>query len=208
MVVTLAGACRHGATPTDAVTGFAAAVERKDWPAAYAMMSDEYRQGVPLAEFRVQLESGGADTVAAARRLREAAHRGELRAELPIDLGETLPLVFEGGAWRVTAEFDYYGQKTPRAALRAFVRALERKRWDVILRLVPSRYRQTVTADKLRTYWEGERAADNQALLRDLRANIGARIAEEGDEAHMPYGQRSEVRFVREDGLWRIDDPD
>ena len=31
---------------------------------------------------------------------------------------------------------------------------------------------------------------------------------ESGDEAHMPYGQEMEMVFVREDGVWRIEDPD
>jgi glutamate racemase len=43
--------------------------------------------------------------------------------------------------------------------------------------------------------------------LSELRASINAPIVELGDEAHMPYGER-EVRFVREDGIWKIDDPD
>ena len=214
LVLGLAGgaaACRHAAPqgPERTIAAFADAVERKDWGAAYALMSEDYRQRVALVDFRAQLDAGGAETAAAAHKLREAAPRGELRVEIEIDLGEKLPLVLENGAWRVDSQpFDFYSQKTPRAALRSFIRALERRRYDVVERLVPARYRQTVTPEKLREYWEGERAADNQKLLRELRAHVAARIVEEGDEAHMPYGVKSEVRFVREDGLWRIEDPD
>jgi hypothetical protein len=94
--------------------------------------------------------------------------------------------------------------------LRSFVRALERKRYDVALRLVPNRYRPGLTIDKLREYWEGEQKVENAQLLVRLRAAVSANtpIVEVGDEAHMPYGERYEVRFVREDGAWKIEDPD
>jgi hypothetical protein len=203
--------CGHRSSgPADAIAAFGSAVERKDHAAAYGMMSDEYRKRVPLAEFRAQLEAGGAETVAAGRKLAENAPRTPLRIEVEVDLGEKLPLVLQAGRWRIDGQpFDYYSQKTPRAALRSFVRALERRRYDVALRLVPARYRPTVTGDKLKEYWEGgERKVENQKLLQLLRAHINAPIIEVGDEAHMPYGERSEVRFVREGGVWKVEDPD
>ena len=52
--------------------------------------------------------------------------------------GDELLLVFEGGKWRLdAAAVDLYGQATPRQALIGFLRAFERKRYDVILRYVP-----------------------------------------------------------------------
>lgn len=211
-VAIVLGACVHapkGGDPSSAIAAFGDAVERKDYAAAYALMSGEYKARVSPADFRTQLEGGGAETGFAARKLRESAPRAELRIDLDLDLGEKLPMVMEGGLWRVDGQpFDLYGQKTPRAALRSFVRALERKRYDVVERLVPARFRPSVTVEKLRDYWEGEKAAENQELLRALRANMGARIVEDGDEAHMPYSVKAEVHFVREEGLWKIEDSD
>jgi hypothetical protein len=52
--------------------------------------------------------------------------------------GEELLLVFEGGRWRLdAAAVDLYGQATPRQALVGFLRAFERRRYDVIMRYVP-----------------------------------------------------------------------
>ena len=68
------------------------------------------------------------------------------------------------------------------------MRALEQRRYDVLGRLVPARYRAGLTADKLRQYWE-ERGEDTRALIARLRAAIAAPIVESGDEAHMPYGR-------------------
>ena len=49
---------------------------------------------------------------------------------------------------------------------------------------------------------------ETRGLLSRLQAAANAPIVESGDEAHMPYGPEQEVVFVREDGVWRIEDPD
>ncbi len=203
-----AAACAHPQRgPADAISDFGAAVDRKDYAGAYALMTTEYRKRVPLEDFRRDLDGGGPEVQAAAHRLREDAARTPLQIDVDVDLGQRLTLVLEGGQWRVAAHpFDLYDQATPRAALRSFVRAVETVRYDALLRLTPNRYRVAVTVPKLRDYWEGEHKADNRKRLAELRANIGAPIVETGDEARMPYGDNSEVRFVREDGLWKIED--
>ena len=94
------------------------------------------------------------------------AHKVPPRVEVQLPLGETVPLVLEDGRWRVDGPLlEPWGQRTPRAALRTFVRALEQRRYDVLSRLVPARYRAGLTADKLRQYWE-ERGEDTRALDR------------------------------------------
>jgi len=205
-------ACAHRAdAPSATLTSFGAAIERRDYAAAYALMSSELRQRVPFDTFKATLEAGGEDAQEFGRRLREGANKAPLHAEVDVDLGEKLPLVYEGGRWRIDGQpFETWSQKTPRAALLSFVRALSRRRYDVALRLVPNRYRPGLSADKLRDYWEGDQKTENARLLERLRAAVaaGAPIVELGDEAHMPYGDRYEMRFVREDGAWKIEDPD
>jgi hypothetical protein len=206
----VAAACAHPQRgPADALADFGGAVDRKDYAAAYALMSADYRHRVALADFRRELEAGSADVTTVARRLRDEAARTPFQIEVEVDLGQKLVLVLEGGQWRVAAQpFDLASQETPRAALRSFVRAVELRRYDALLRLIPNRYRVGVSADKLRDYWEGERRADNQKLLKALRAHISAPIVETGDEARMPYDESAEVRFLREDGVWKIEDVD
>jgi hypothetical protein len=143
------------------------------------------------------------------RRLEEEAPRIPARLEIIASSGETVPLVLEDGAWRVDGPaFEPWGQGTPRAALRTFVRALAARRYDVMLRLVPNRYRGELTAEKLRQYWEQEHKDDRATLLDRLRGASGAPIAETGEEAHMPYGPGLEARFVKEDGRWKIEEPE
>jgi hypothetical protein len=207
---TLAAACAHPQRgPAEALADFGGAIEHRDYEAAYALMTADYRRRVPLADFRRELEGGGPDVTTLARRLRDEAARTPFQIEVEVDLGQKLNLVLEAGQWRVAAQpFDLAAQQTPRAALRSFVRAVELRRYDALLRLVPNRYRVGVSAEKLRTYWEGERGAENQKLIKTLRTHIDAPIVETGDEARMPYDDVSEVRFLREDGVWKVEDVD
>jgi hypothetical protein len=210
LVLVLVAACgQRAAAPAGAIEAYAAAVERKDYNAAYGLMSSAYRQQVSLADFRRTMERDASELTADARSLRESADRwgGRVTVALPGD--DRVSLSRESGAWRIDAPpLDPYGQSTPRAALRSFVRAVENRRYDVLVRLAPARFRSTITAEKLKAFWEGAQGAPERAFLRELRLNLYARIAEEGEEAFMTYGTGRQVRFVREEGLWRIESPE
>jgi hypothetical protein len=210
LLLWLAGACaQRAAAPAGAIESYAAAVERKDYAAAYALLSSSYRQQVSLADFKAQQSADAAELAADARSLRDSADRWSARVFVALPGDESSVLVRESGSWRLESPpLAPYGQGTPRAALRSFVRAIENRRYDVLVRLAPVRFRASVTVEKLRAFWEGTTAAANRAFLRELRLNLGTRIAEEGDEAFMTYGSGRQVRFVREDGLWRIESPE
>jgi len=206
----LVGACaQRAAAPAGAIEAYAGAIERKDYAAAYGLMSSSYRQQVSLADFRKAMERDAIELTADARSLRETADRWNGRVTVAVPGDERVSLLREGGGWRLDAPpLDPYGQATPRAALRSFVRAVENHRYDVLVRLAPARFRTTITPEKLRAFWEGAGGAPERAFLRELRLNLYARIAEEGDEAFMTYGTGRQVRFVREEGLWRIESPE
>ncbi len=202
--------CAHqGPLPGDALAGFGAAIERKDHRAAYALMSASYKKRVSFDEFRTEIEDAGPDYLAGAKRLRNDATAVGGHAEIVLGDGDRVPVVREAGAWHLDRQpFELFGQDRPRAALRTFVRAAELGRYDVLLRLVPARYRAAVTVEKLRAYWQGPEAATARALLGELRLHMSARIFDDEDEATMPYGPGRQVRFVREDGVWRIEAPE
>ncbi|HJZ86444.1 MAG TPA: hypothetical protein VKN99_14785 [Polyangia bacterium] len=206
-----AAACASSPTPgpRDALGSYAEAVRGGDYDRAYALMSAEYRRRTGRDEFVKFLKDNSSDVQSAAERLRAGARDVELRAHVEYGQGERLGLVYEAGAWRLTEDpLDLFGQRTPREALRSFVRAVERKRYDVVLRFVPKRWREMTTTEKLRESWEGPQREEIEKLVRNLRAHLQDPIQEEGDEARMPYGGGFAVKFVREEGLWRIQDPD
>jgi hypothetical protein len=202
-------ACAHKPEgPAATLQEFGAALGRGDLRAAYALTSADFQKRTPYEAFAASLGSNRNDTIALGKRLGEQAARVSPRVEIQLAQGESLALVLEDGRWRVDGPTpEAWGQRTPRAALRTFVRALGERRYDVVLRLVPRRHRVDLTADKLKQYWEG-RPDETRGLLSRLQAALAAPIVESGDEAHMPYGPEQEVVFVREDGVWRIEDPD
>jgi len=209
-LLAMAAACRHAApAPADTLGAFGAAVEREDWVAAYALMSATYRARVPAAEFERQMRASPADATSAGRTLREGAAVWGDRVEIALGNEERATLVREGAAWHLeTPPYAPFAQDTPRAALRAFIRAVEQSRYDVLVALAPARYRAAVTPEKLRSFWQAFGAERTTALLRDLRLAADEHIVEEGDEAFVVYGGGRQVRLVREAGLWRLESPE
>jgi hypothetical protein len=199
----------RAASPAGALGQYGTALEREDWSAAYGLMSASYRKRVPLETFRRQMQAAGRDSRLAGRALRENAAGWAARAEIAIGDGERVSLVREAGTWRLESPpFEPFGQDTPRAALRAFIHAVESARYDVLVELAPARYRGDVTPEKLRAFWQGQGPERKHALLGALRLALERRIIEEGDEAYLVYEGGRQVRFVREEGLWRIESPE
>jgi hypothetical protein len=202
-------ACAHAPEgPATTMQQFGGALARGDLRAAYALTSADFQKRTPYETFAAGMGSNPGDTAALGKRVGEQAARVAPRVDVPLGQGETLALVLDAGRWRIDGPIpEPWGQKTPRAALHTFVRALGERRYDVVMRLVPRRHRVDLTADKLRQYWEAH-PDETRALLGRLQGALAAPIVESGDEAHMPYGPEQEVVFVREDGIWRIEDPD
>ncbi len=198
----LAGcATRAPAGAADTLRTFADAVRAHRVDDAYKLMSADYRRTHDRDAFARSL---GPDVERAAARLQKG--RIELRADVELADGERLALVQEPGGWRFAHDpLDIYPQRSPDEALRSFLRAVERKRWDVVLRFIPQRFRATITADTLKERWEGPQAGELKAQLMVVRAHLDEPMELSGDEARLPVGERKQVKLVREEGLWRIE---
>jgi len=203
-LVVAAGACH--APPEKAVDAYLDAVARGRVDDAYALLSTEYKKSHDRAAFARAVSP--ADQKAAQRRTTRGG-RVAYEAEVTLDDGARASLVFEDGAWRLARDpLDVYPQGQPPEALRAFIRAVDNRRWDVVLRFVPSRYRASITVDKIRAQWES--AAERATLaaqLAEIRRHLDEpfEIAAGGDEARLPLGDRKAVRLLREDGVWKVE---
>lgn len=209
MVAALCMACGPKAGgPGTTVDAYANALARQDYATAYGFMSATFRDQHSKEEFVRMMKENAAEANETAARLRSPNREMNVTAEFRFGLGETMRLVREGGAWRIAKNpIQFYTQSTPRDALRSFLRAYRLRRWDVMLRFVPDEFRQHMDEDKLREQFEGERQAELDAIMLRLEDSIDEPIQDNGNEARMSYGD-SEVEFVRENGVWKIQDLD
>lgn len=207
LLVSAVAGCAHRAPsgPDDTVRAFAAAVAAGRTDDAYALMSADYRAGHSRDAFVRSLPSPSSpEGQSPLGRL--AKGHAQLRAEVELGDGERLSLVQEPDGWRFARDpLELYPQRAPDEALRSFVRAIERKRWDIVLRFIPQKYRNTITAETLQKSWEGERRNELMAQLATARAHLDEPIELVGDEARLPLGERRQVKLVREDGVWKIE---
>lgn len=193
--------------PHEVLRAYARAVAERKYDAAYGLLSAGFRKRHSRAAFEKMLREDPERVERVVARLAKA-ERLKITAELALSRGDALRLVLEDGKWRIGQDpLDFYDQSTPKAALRSFVRAIERRRYDIVMRFVPAKWASSMTKEQLRKQWEGEKRAEIEGLLEKLKANLDAPIQIDGAEASMPYGEH-EVKFVREDGAWKIADPD
>lgn len=197
-------------SPERVVREFAAALSAHDYAAAYGMMSSTYRRRVTQEEFERHLADNPAEASAAVNALAHPENEAEQVAVVELADGDEVELRNESGSWRLaTNVVDFYDQSTPRSALRSFIRALERERYDIVMRFVPNADSEGMSPDSMRAAWSGDGREEISRLISSLRTAFDNPIEEVGDRATMRYGDaQASVQFVREGGLWKIEDPD
>jgi hypothetical protein len=129
--------------PNDALRGYAKALEENRIDDAYRYLSDDAKRSMSLEAFRRAVQENPAEVLEVAQALTRPTTEPVVTAIVTVPSGEELQMVFEDGRWRVDASaVDLYSQATPRQALVGFIRAFERKRYDVVLRYVPDAERE------------------------------------------------------------------
>ncbi|MEZ4302186.1 MAG: hypothetical protein R3B70_45080 [Polyangiaceae bacterium] len=229
-------ACTGGAIvqqgPSDTLRAYSQALEQGRVDDAYRLLSDEAKRTMSLEAFRRAVVENPQEVKEIARAIGRPTADPIVTATVMMPNGEELLLIYEGGRWRIdAAAVDLYGQATPRQALVGFLRAFERKRYDMVLRYVPDAEKEgmvgiegrpveegaasgaaaddagKLTAEKLKTAWEGPQKEQITRIVVAVKAALPtATIEETGDSAAMSYGAGGTVAFVREHGLWKIKD--
>jgi hypothetical protein len=210
LVSALVGACGlpgRRAQPAAVLAQYAAALQKGDATRAYALVDAEDRATLDPTAYAARL----------ARDAREARELGDRIARAPaprvfarVTLEDGTELTLERGpdGFRVSdAVSRYYAQETPRAALLSFIRAVEHERWDVVLALMPAAEREGLDAALLGKQLLERREELTRTVAR-LAVSRNEPIEVVGDRATMPYRESFTARFVREEGLWKLEDPD
>jgi hypothetical protein len=202
------GACSP--SPRDAKTAlrdYGVALEQGRAQDAYALLAEEVRQQVSFAQFQKMLKDSPDEARDLAKLLRGSLSQSAVRATITTDSGETLDLVLENGSWKIqSSAIELYPQDTPRHALNSFVRAVERKRYDVILRLAPDAKRADMTPNQVKESWEGPEKEEVSRVASAIRNTLptGA-IEQTGGQASFLYGI-GVIYLVVENGRWKIED--
>ena len=202
--------------PSDTLRAYSRALRERRVEDAYALLATDARRSIPLEAFRrMILESpGDMDEIAAA--LARPATDPIVTATVATPSGDEVVLVYEHGRWRVDGQsLDLYAQATPRQAIRAFLRAFERRRYDILMRFVPEAKRVSderfpaLDEERLRASWEGPQKDEMIRITLGIRAALPeASIEETNDRATMTYGAGGTLSLLREHGAWKIEDFD
>jgi hypothetical protein len=203
------GVQRPAADPQSVLRAYARALEEGRAEDAYRLLSDDARRGVSLAAFRRLMQDDPEGVREIGRSLDRPTSSAVVTATVTSPSGQELRLVLENGAWRVDAStIDLYAQDTPRHAVSGFIRAVEQRRYDIVLRYVPDAHRDGLDAAKLRAAWEGREKVEVEQVVAALKRSLpGAAIEETGERAALPYGSAT-LLLVREHGLWKIENFD
>lgn len=211
-LVALVLACACGgaqkASPQEALDAYSKALSEGRSKDAYALLSADAKKDLPYESFQRILKEHPEEIKELGQALRSQASPPRVTAVVTAPSGESLLLVYEEGAWRVDGSaIDLYGQSSPEAALRGFVRAFRNRRYDVLLRFVPDSEREGLGVEQLKTAWEGEDRAELEALISAIETGLpAAKLEVSGDRATMAFGAGGTVELLRERGIWKIED--
>ncbi len=185
---------------------YARALEEGRADDGYQLLSDEARRGTSLEAFRRMVKDNPEEAREMGRALDRHTQTPVVAATLTGVDGQELHLVLENGKWKVDGSaIDLYSQDSPRHAVQGFLRALERKRYDVLVRYASDQHREGLDANTLREAWEKKEHDQIEQFVVALKQALPtAPIEEAGERATMPYGSGS-IQLVREHGLWKIE---
>jgi hypothetical protein len=205
VILAVLAACRPSGGPAGALDSYGRALARRDYHASYDLMSSAFKSKVSREDYERMMRDNPREVDDTADRLRSRHGRIEVSAEFEYGLGDQMRLVEEDGRWKIASNpLAFYDQSTPKAALRSFIRAYRLERWDIMLRFVPNQYREKMDVAKMKAQFTGASKEAMETLMSSLEANVDETITERGNDARMQYGDKYEVKFVREDGLWKL----
>lgn len=198
------------AHPEKTLKRFARYIKTKEYKRAYVLMSKEYRARYSQKDFIDAIKNNRERTKDYVEQL-ERKTKSEVVATYDFEDRRRIVLALESNDWKIKSDpIDFYVQDTPLNALQSFIRAIENKRVDMVIRFVPKRWVKNMTPDKIKLLWDGARAKDTERMINELKLVVkkNRHIKVREDRAELSYGDGKTIKFIREDHLWKIEDPD
>lgn len=205
LLVACGGAQRGPSAPSSAgVERYLAALRADDARAAYALLSDELRGDLSYDEFARDWKASAPERAAQAAALEEALRAdpsASAVAELTYGDGRKVVMRFEDGAWQLqSALVSRTHASRPHDAVEMFVRALDARSFEGVMRVLTARRRDGIAAQ-----------------LDGFSRSLEAHLADAEHEIYLVGDDRAELSWNadgvtyklvlrREQGEWRIDD--
>lgn len=195
LVACLAGcASQRIPDPEEARRAYARAAQAGDGDALYAMMTEESRRSLGLDGARRGAADAKDELAARGQALAGPGVVARVEARTRFDDGEVVALTVEDGAPKLTHAHALPARaRTPAQALDQLRRALARRSYAGLVRLLSKETRASMERDLSRLVTSLERP---DAL--DVRVT--------GDKATVDLGGGHRVRLRREDGAWVVED--
>ena len=165
--------------------------------AAYALMDESVRRQMTLSEFVARWKSVQPELREQAAQLRETLAKPiKARAQLTYPTGTRATLLLDDSRWQLDEGIAVtVATATPIDALRAFVRAVEQRSYDAVVKLLAKQVRENIERDI------GER-------LSKLKQSLNQEIEVTGNRARLQYDPRYKIELTNEDGQWKVMDFD
>lgn len=190
-------ACASGAAervpdPLATTQQFAAAIERDDAAAAYALLDPELQRRLGRERFQRLWRENRGELRELGQQLRERALSAKAHAHVELEHGERVALVLEDGRYHLQGGvLDAQALDSPLDAVAELRRALLRQSLPALLR---------VLARERRAAWLAafERSIAQTADPLDLQVTVN------GDEATVKLSGGGQILLRREDGRWQV----
>jgi hypothetical protein len=178
--------------PRSAIVAYATAATRGDPETIYGLLTDSSRRAFRREQVRAMVSDERPELAEQARNLGSGEVRIEASARLRFSDGEEATLDLRGGTYGVTSAGALPGGgRTPQETLAQLRRALARRSYEGLVRVLSTATRSAMEND-VRDLVEG--LSDPAELL----------VPVNGDEARVPIPGGHMVTLKREAGIWRV----
>jgi hypothetical protein len=187
---------------------------------AFDLLDDQAQRRCDRSCFQKLLASQRGELALALAQLQAGEARVEYRSELHLADGSSLRLAQSGppadkpSAGKLPATpylfsdspLNFYPQDSPLRTLRAFMRAVELRRYDVLVRFIPQSLEAQYREATLRQRFDGPGRSTLLGQLAAIQRHLGEPFTydSQGQTAQLALGDGKEARLQLEDGRWRV----